>query len=75
MPIGTNAKLRESRLFPSMWTYIRRNGISIFRIYALYEPLKVFMSAAALVGIAALAVWTRFLSPGSRATAPAMSSR
>ena len=36
-----------------MWTYIRRNGISIFRIYALYEPLKVFMSAAALVGLGA----------------------
>ncbi len=44
-----------------MWTYIRRNGISIFRIYALYEPLKVFMSAALLVGVGARGVWTRFL--------------
>ncbi len=40
MPVRTNPKLRESRLFPSMWTYIRRNGVSIFRIYALYEPLQ-----------------------------------
>ena len=46
VPIRTNAKLRESRLFPSMWTYIRRNGVSIFRIYAMYEPLRVFMTAA-----------------------------
>jgi glycosyltransferase involved in cell wall biosynthesis len=61
VPIRTNAKTRESRLFPSMWTYIRRNGISIFRIYALYEPLKVFMTAAAIVGLAALIVWGRFL--------------
>jgi glycosyltransferase involved in cell wall biosynthesis len=61
VPVRTNDKLRESRLFPSMWTYIRRNGISIFRIYALYEPLKVFMTAAALVGIAAVIVWARFL--------------
>jgi len=61
VPVRTNPKLRESRLFPSMWTYIRRNGISIFRIYALYEPLKVFMTAAFLVGLAALAVWGRFL--------------
>jgi glycosyltransferase involved in cell wall biosynthesis len=61
VPIGTNPKLRESRLFPSMWTYIRRNGISIFRIYALYEPLKVFMTAAFIVGLAAIAVWGRFL--------------
>jgi glycosyltransferase involved in cell wall biosynthesis len=60
VPIRTNPKLRESRLFPSMWTYIRRNGVSIFRIYAMYEPLRVFMTAAAVVGLAALAVWGRF---------------
>ena len=53
VPVRTNPKLRESRLFPSMWTYIRRNGISIFRIYAMYEPLKVFMTAALVVGLAA----------------------
>jgi glycosyltransferase involved in cell wall biosynthesis len=60
VPVRTNPKLRESRLFPSMWTYIRRNGVSIFRIYALYEPLRVFMTAALLVGLAALGVWGRF---------------
>src|SRR5687767_15431863 len=60
VPVRTNPKLRESRLFPSMWTYIRRNGVSIFRIYALYEPLRVFMTAALIVGVVALAVWARF---------------
>src|SRR5215210_2000966 len=60
VPVRTNPKLRESRLFPSMWTYIRRNGVSIFRIYALYEPLRVFMTAALIVGLVALAVWARF---------------
>jgi glycosyltransferase involved in cell wall biosynthesis len=61
VPVRTNPKLRESRLFPSMWTYIRRNGLSIFRIYALYEPLRVFMGAALVVALAAIAVWARFL--------------
>ena len=61
VPIRTNPKLRESRLFPSMWTYIRRNGVSIFRIYSMYEPLRVFMTAAGIIGLAALIVWTRFL--------------
>jgi glycosyltransferase involved in cell wall biosynthesis len=61
VPIGTNAKTRESRLFPSMSAYVRRNAISIFRIYAQYEPLKVFWGGAVVIGIAALAVWTRFL--------------
>jgi glycosyltransferase involved in cell wall biosynthesis len=61
VPVRTNPKLRDSRLFPSMWTYIRRNGVSIFRIYAMYEPLRVFMTAAIIVGLAALVVWGRFL--------------
>src|SRR3954465_5227121 len=43
VPIRTNAQTRESRLFPSMWSYVRRNTVSIFRVYALYEPLRVFM--------------------------------
>ncbi len=60
VPIKTNDKLRESRLFPSMSTYIRRNGVSIFRVYAMYEPLRVFMTGAILMGIAALVVWSRF---------------
>jgi glycosyltransferase involved in cell wall biosynthesis len=60
-PVGTNPKTRESRLFPSMWSYVRRNTISIFRIYALYEPLKVFMTAAAVVGLASFVIWARFL--------------
>jgi glycosyltransferase involved in cell wall biosynthesis len=60
VPIGTNPKTRESRLFPSMWAYVRRNTVSIFRIYALYEPLRVFMTAATIVGLAALAIWIRF---------------
>jgi glycosyltransferase involved in cell wall biosynthesis len=61
VPVGTNEKLRESRLFPSMWSYVRRNTISIFRIYSMYEPLRVFMTAAALVGLAAAAIWIRYL--------------
>jgi glycosyltransferase involved in cell wall biosynthesis len=60
VPVRTNEQLRESRLFPSMWSYIRRNVVSIFRIYTMYEPLRVFMTAAALVGLAALIVWGRF---------------
>jgi glycosyltransferase involved in cell wall biosynthesis len=61
VPVRTNEQLRESRLFPSMWSYIRRNALSIFRVYAMYEPLRVFMTAAVLVGLIALAVWGRFV--------------
>lgn len=61
VPIGTNPKTRESRLFPSTWAYVRRNGLSIFRIYALYEPLRLFTLAAALVALVGVVIWVRFL--------------
>jgi hypothetical protein len=61
VPIRTNPKTRESRLFPSTASYVRRNALSIFRIYSQYEPLKVFWAGALIVGVAALAVFLRFL--------------
>jgi len=61
VPIRTNPKTRESRLFPSMGAYVRRNVVSIFRIYTQYEPLKVFWGGAIVVALAALAAWTPFL--------------
>jgi glycosyltransferase involved in cell wall biosynthesis len=60
VPVRTNPETRPSRLFPSVWTYVRRNAFSIFRVYAQYKPLRVFWSLALLVGLAAAAVWGRF---------------
>jgi glycosyltransferase involved in cell wall biosynthesis len=59
--IRTNPKTRESRLFPSTAAYVRRNALSIFRIYSQYEPLKVFWGGAIVMGVAALVVFVRFL--------------
>jgi hypothetical protein len=44
-----------------MWGYVRRNALAIFRIYSMYEPLRVFMTAAIIVGLAAAAIWIRYL--------------
>jgi glycosyltransferase involved in cell wall biosynthesis len=60
VPIRTNPKTRESRLFPSVSSYVRRNAVSIARIYAQYEPLKVFMGLAAVVGLGGAIAWGRF---------------
>ena len=46
---------------PPMWAYVRRNATSIFRIYTLYEPLRVFLAAAAPAALAAAVIWVRFL--------------
>jgi len=61
VPIRTNETTRESRLFPSMWAYVRRNAAAIFRVYALYEPLRVFLAAAAVAALIGAVIWTRFL--------------
>ena len=45
VPVGVNKQLRESRLFPNLWFYIKRSVSTMVRIYALYEPLKVFAYA------------------------------
>lgn len=42
VPVRTNPATRESRLFGSMWGYIRRNAFVITRVFAAYEPLRFF---------------------------------
>jgi glycosyltransferase involved in cell wall biosynthesis len=59
--VGTNPRTRESRLFDSTGAYVRRNALSILRIYARYEPLRVFSLVGAAVAVLALAAWMPFL--------------
>lgn len=40
--VSTNPRTRESRLFDSVFSYIKKSGATIVRIYASHEPLKVF---------------------------------
>jgi glycosyltransferase involved in cell wall biosynthesis len=61
VPIATNPKTRESRLFGSYGAYVRRNGPAILRIYARYEPLRVFVSAALVIFVLAICAWLPFL--------------
>jgi len=61
VPIRTNPTTRESRLFPSTASYVRRNALSIFRVYSQYQPLKVFWTGAVIMGLPALALFVRFL--------------
>ena len=61
VPIGTNPKTRESRLFATTGAYVRRNAPAILRIYARYEPLRVFASAGLVLLLLAFAAWMPFL--------------
>ncbi|MEZ5230403.1 MAG: hypothetical protein R2710_28170 [Acidimicrobiales bacterium] len=60
IPVDTNAKMRESRLFGSMWGYIRRNILTIGRVFAAYEPLKFFSTIAAVLFVMGLVAFIPF---------------
>jgi glycosyltransferase involved in cell wall biosynthesis len=48
MPIESR-HTRPSRLFTSTWDYVKRSGATILRIYAMYEPFKVFIVLGSLL--------------------------
>lgn len=61
IPIRTNPKTRESRLFRSIGQYLRRSASTIIRIYTMYRPLKAFLFLALIFFIGGTALGMRFL--------------
>ena len=61
VPVRVNKKLRESRLFPGLWFYLKRSASTMVRIYSMYEPLKVFSYLGVLVSAAGAVLLFRFL--------------
>src|SRR3954471_16809574 len=59
--VATNPRTRESRLFDSVFSYIKRSAATIVRIYAMYEPLKVFSYLGLGVLGIGVAISVRFL--------------
>ncbi len=60
VPIRTNPRTRDSRLFRSIAQYVTRSVETILRVYAMYEPLRVFAWLATLAGTAGLILFGRF---------------
>jgi glycosyltransferase involved in cell wall biosynthesis len=60
IPVTTNPKLRESRLFNSTWEHIRKSGMTIVRAYIMYKPYMVFTSLAAVLFLLGLIPFARF---------------
>lgn len=59
--VATNAITRPSRLFNSIWGYLKQSGATIVRIYTMYEPLKVFSYIGSFIFLAGFAIAVRFL--------------
>jgi glycosyltransferase involved in cell wall biosynthesis len=59
--IDTNPKTRESRLFKSVASYVKKSAATIIRVYAMYEPLKIFTYIGIVFFGAGFAISLRFL--------------
>ncbi len=59
--IETNSRTRQSRLFDSMFSYIKRSAATIVRIYAMYEPLKIFTYVGVTIIIVGALISSRFV--------------
>ena len=61
VPVETNPEQRPSRLFGHVTLYVRRSIATLVRIYALYEPLRVFWRIGAACIAAGGVIGARFL--------------
>lgn len=60
IPVTTNAKTRESRLFKSTKEHVFKSGMAIVRAYIMYKPYAIFGSIAALFFVLGLAPFVRY---------------
>jgi len=61
VPVRTNEKLRPSRLFSTLYSYIKRSTATIIRIYTLYEPLKIFLLIGGFIFSLGVLISLRYL--------------
>lgn len=61
VPVATNPKTRESRLFKSIPTFVQRQLSTIVRMYAMYQPLRVFFIIGTVLSIVGVLPILRFL--------------
>lgn len=54
VPIRTNARTRESRLFRSLRHFVSRQTATMFRSYMMYHPARVFLGISCLLGTVSL---------------------
>lgn len=61
VPVKTNPELRESRLFHSIWGYVKKSVLTILRALMMYKPLYCFTMVAIVPSLIGLAIGIRFM--------------
>ena len=60
IPVVTNPKTRESRLFRSMPEHIAKSGVAIIRSFMMYKPYVIFAWATLVFGVLGLIPFIRY---------------
>ena len=61
VPIRTNGELRPSRLFNSMFGYVKKSMLTIIRAFLMYRPLVFFSSLGGVLSAIGVGLGIRFL--------------
>lgn len=61
VPIRTNGELRPSRLFHSMFGYIKKSMLTIVRAYLMYKPLRFFFYTGLVPMLLGIALGIRYI--------------
>ena len=61
VPIRTNPELRKSRLFNSMFGYIKKSMLTIIRAFMMYKPLRFFTIIGSTIFLIGSILGIRFL--------------
>jgi glycosyltransferase involved in cell wall biosynthesis len=62
VPVTTNAKTRESRLFKSSWEHVFKSMSAIVRAYVMYRPYVVVGTIGVVLAIAGLIPFVRYIA-------------
>lgn len=61
VPIRVNPKLRESRLFKNIFSYVFKSMKTTIRMFIVYRPFRFFISISTILGILGVILVSRFL--------------
>ena len=62
VPIRTNGETRPSRLFSSMWRYLKRSASVISRSFIMYKPMRFFSTLGTILFLIGLGIGIYFLA-------------
>jgi len=60
VPVVTNPKTRESRLFTNIFQHMRKSGVAIIRSYTMYEAFRIFFVGGVVIFLIGTIPYIRF---------------